>query len=391
MAPKDVSAERYIIGVKFKGVASAHPETTEAILEIMRRSLEGEVKQEEPEANDLPKPYDKTIKVSKLRYTQEKMSNYFRDGKSLDALVDSLKSGQVSTSSAFLKLNVVHWPQKGYFSIDNRRLWCLKRFQESERERVCVAVRVFPLSKEFVDHMTSHPKYLSFLRHYDTRCDGKEVQIRGRVEQKVYPDSKKRRAEAILVQLAQSSLVVSPHATNSVSHSRAEALKEARSVPKDPDDPGRFTEAPGENDDFYVRYYVGHKGAYGHEFLEFEVRPDGRLRYANNSNYKNDVHIRKECHVTPLLLQVLKKIVQDSEILQEDDNHWPAPDRIGRQELEVVLGDRHISFNTSKIGSLADVQASKDPEGLRVFYYLVQDLKCFIFSVVGLHFRIKPV
>ena len=28
--------------------------------------------------------------------------------------------------------------------------------------------------------------------------------------------------------------------------------------------------------------------------MEFEFRPDGLLRYANNSNYKNDVMIRKE-------------------------------------------------------------------------------------------------
>jgi protein mago nashi len=39
---------------------------------------------------------------------------------------------------------------------------------------------------------------------------------------------------------------------------------------------------------------VGHKGVYGHEFLEFEFKPDGRLRYANNSNYKSEVLIRKE-------------------------------------------------------------------------------------------------
>ena len=29
--------------------------------------------------------------------------------------------------------------------------------------------------------------------------------------------------------------------------------------------------------DFYVRYYVGHKGKFGHEFLEFEFRPDGKF------------------------------------------------------------------------------------------------------------------
>ena len=46
------------------------------------------------------------------------------------------------------------------------------------------------------------------------------------------------------------------------------------------------------SNDFYLRYYVGHKGKFGHEFLEFEFRPDGKLRYANNSNYKNDTMIR---------------------------------------------------------------------------------------------------
>lgn len=39
---------------------------------------------------------------------------------------------------------------------------------------------------------------------------------------------------------------------------------------------------------------MGHRGRFGHEFLEFEVRPDGKLRYANNSNYKQETMIRKE-------------------------------------------------------------------------------------------------
>lgn len=43
-----------------------------------------------------------------------------------------------------------------------------------------------------------------------------------------------------------------------------------------------------------VMLSVGHKGVYGHEFLEYEFKNDGRLRYANNSNYKQDVLIRKE-------------------------------------------------------------------------------------------------
>ena len=32
--------------------------------------------------------------------------------------------------------------------------------------------------------------------------------------------------------------------------------------------------------DFYLRYYVGHKGKFGHEFLEFEFRPDGEFKMA---------------------------------------------------------------------------------------------------------------
>ena len=143
--------------------------------------------------------------------------------------------------------------------------------------------------------------------------------------------------------------------------------------------------------EFYCRYYVGHKGKFGHEFLEFEFRPDGLLRYANNSNYKNDVMIRKEVYTSKAVIEEVKRIIDESELLKEDDALWPPPDRIGRQELEIVMGDEHISFTTSKIGSLIDVNNCKDSEGLKCFYYLVQDLKCLVFSLIGLHFKIKPI
>jgi hypothetical protein len=45
---------------------------------------------------------------------------------------------------------------------------------------------------------------------------------------------------------------------------------------------------------------VGHRGKFGHEFMEFEFRADGKLRYANNSNYKKDSMIRKEGAWPPL-------------------------------------------------------------------------------------------
>lgn len=46
------------------------------------------------------------------------------------------------------------------------------------------------------------------------------------------------------------------------------------------------------------------------------------------------------------------------------------------------------AFQTAKIGSLVDVNDSEDPEGLRVFYYLVQDLKSLVFSLISLHFKV---
>jgi len=88
---------------------------------------------------------------------------------------------------------------------------------------------------------------------------------------------------------------------------------------------------------------------------------------------------------------------------REDDTKWPQKNKDGRQELEIRLGSEHISFEvgsspcfsflsysqyqTAKIGSLQDVSDSADPEGLRVFYYLVQDLKALVFSLISLHFK----
>lgn len=37
-------------------------------------------------------------------------------------------------------------------------------------------------------------------------------------------------------------------------------------------------DAPPVASDFYVRYYVGHRGKFGHEFLEFELYPNGTQR-----------------------------------------------------------------------------------------------------------------
>ncbi|NXU40499.1 MGN2 protein, partial [Drymodes brunneopygia] len=140
-----------------------------------------------------------------------------------------------------------------------------------------------------------------------------------------------------------------------------------------------------------LQYYVGHKGKFRHEFLELEFQPDGKLSYANNSSCKNDVMIQKEAHMHRSVMEELRRTIDDSKITKEDDALWSPPGRVGQQELEIALGDEHISFTTPKISSLIDVNQSKHPEGLRMFYYLVQHLKCLIFSLIGLHFKVKPI
>ena len=198
---------------------------------------------------------------------------------------------------------------------------------------------------------------------------------------------------------------------------------------------GAGAAAASATDSFYLRYYVGHQGRFGHEFLEFEFRPDGRLRYANNSSYKGDGMIRKECRVHPAVMDEIRRIVRASQVMKADDAKWPEPDKVGRQELEVVLDGEHISFTCSKVGSLSDIAATAEtgdpercvgraggaasralfipplrarltdttctawpallpfplPRSLKAFYYLAQDLKCLVFSLISLHFKIKPL
>ena len=77
------------------------------------------------------------------------------------------------------------------------------------------------------------------------------------------------------------------------------------------------------HDDFYLRYYVGHTTKEnGHEFMEVELTPSGKLRYVNNSNYKSDTEILKEVYVSPAVVEELRRIVDQSEITRVDDSSW---------------------------------------------------------------------
>jgi protein mago nashi len=49
------------------------------------------------------------------------------------------------------------------------------------------------------------------------------------------------------------------------------------------------------------------------------------------------------------VLKEVRRIIEESEIMKEDDAEWPEPDESGTQELEVVIGSEHISFSVSDI------------------------------------------
>ena len=57
--------------------------------------------------------------------------------------------------------------------------------------------------------------------------------------------------------------------------------------------------------DFYLRYYVGHKGKFGHEFLEFEFRPDGKFFVLNASFIDADAVIIESFSDVLLLVLVV--------------------------------------------------------------------------------------
>ncbi|ORC90697.1 mago nashi-like protein [Trypanosoma theileri] len=155
---------------------------------------------------------------------------------------------------------------------------------------------------------------------------------------------------------------------------------------------GEIAAMPEETMDshlYHLRYFAGHTGRYGNEFLEFDIRDNGTLKYGNNSRYRNENIIKKQARVSPAVLEEIKRLIISSGVLESDDERWPQPDRNGRQELEIRLGNTHISLVTNKITSLSEVENSENPKGLETFYYFVRDIKSLVLALVSLHFKIK--
>jgi protein mago nashi len=130
----------------------------------------------------------------------------------------------------------------------------------------------------------------------------------------------------------------------------------------------------------------------GHEYLEFELQPSGKLQYSNDSGYRGGYAINKEVTISPAVVEEIRRMVLESRIESVDDSTWERmKDRATRrQELEIKIGNEHLAFTCPEILSLLDVEKSPDPQGMKLFYYLAQDVKCLVFSLISLHFKLNP-
>ena len=48
--------------------------------------------------------------------------------------------------------------------------------------------------------------------------------------------------------------------------------------------------------------------------------------------------------LSPAVMEEVKRIVEKSEVVNEDDSQWPEPNSDGRQELEILMNNQHIFF-----------------------------------------------
>merc|ERR1712224_916960 len=109
------------------------------------------------------------VTIDSVLQTHNDISGQFGNGKGFDELVIQLDNGFIDPLAVpFLKLDVFEWPGRGLYSINNRRLYCLKVHQDHMRpfnHTVRINVRIYPLPQGFADLM-AHPAYEKFMRSY---------------------------------------------------------------------------------------------------------------------------------------------------------------------------------------------------------------------------------
>eukprot|EP00928_Gymnodinium_smaydae_P025663 TRINITY_DN20381_c0_g1_i1.p1 TRINITY_DN20381_c0_g1~~TRINITY_DN20381_c0_g1_i1.p1 ORF type:complete len:465 (+),score=63.00 TRINITY_DN20381_c0_g1_i1:82-1476(+) len=129
--------------------------------------------------------YEVLVPVDQMFQTHDSVAPQFRDGRRFEDLVMGLNRGTVKPlEEKFLKLDVYKWPGKdAYYTINNRRLMCLKKHQDAVRQStgsVFIRARVLgTLPSEFANCLQSDPHFLKFVRSFTTNNGGRSVHVRG--------------------------------------------------------------------------------------------------------------------------------------------------------------------------------------------------------------------
>eukprot|EP00438_Fugacium_kawagutii_P004197 Skav215929 [mRNA] locus=scaffold226:310853:312255:+ [translate_table: standard] len=122
-------------------------------------------------------PEEKSLRVKDIYYTQDKCSAKFQGGPymTLQDCLDALIAKQIDPENeAWMTLRVIKDVRRHKLvSVDNRRLWCLKKYQQYLDQHepgkiVWVKVKLHTWTE-------THKRYLE---HNDTTCDGETIQVR---------------------------------------------------------------------------------------------------------------------------------------------------------------------------------------------------------------------
>ena len=127
------------------------------------------------------------LSCGSLRFTQNSCSDTFSCGRPLAATIQEIVDQSINTlQDPNFVLDVVRLGDKDY-SIDNRRLCCLKAAALISGRNIYVEANVYNLSEitQHIQHGRAiHPitqqALERFAAHYDTECDGEDIIVRWR-------------------------------------------------------------------------------------------------------------------------------------------------------------------------------------------------------------------
>ena len=74
--------------------------------------------------------HEAMLRVHELKFTHDSVARKFLNAGSFECLMQDLWSGQVNPMINLKPLKVYRWPGRGFYSRDDRRLKCLKEYQQ---------------------------------------------------------------------------------------------------------------------------------------------------------------------------------------------------------------------------------------------------------------------